>query len=81
MPIWSSRWCAVRSQIEGSVLRGGCPQLARLVDGLGFELTGKDLAAYVGITTTELASLRRQLKRRAAKARASCPSCTASVHG
>lgn len=40
---------------------------ARLIDGIGFNLRGRPLADFVGVTSEELATLRRSLKREAQK--------------
>jgi hypothetical protein len=40
---------------------------ARLIDGIGFNLRGRQLADFVGVTPEELPTLRRSLKREARK--------------
>lgn len=40
---------------------------ARLIDGIGFNLRGRQLAEFVGVTPEELPTLRRSLKREAQK--------------
>jgi hypothetical protein len=48
-------------------LTNGEPTMERLVDGIGSGLRGKHLADAVGVTEAELATLRRALKRDAAR--------------
>ncbi len=46
-------------------LHGGDPVMAKLVDAVGMNLRGRRIQQELGLGVTELASIRRRLKRRA----------------
>ncbi|MBW4331385.1 hypothetical protein KY084_10930 [Stakelama sp. CBK3Z-3] len=43
------------------------PRHAALIEGIGFDLRGRDLATFLGVSTSELATMRKALKRHAAR--------------
>ena len=47
------------------LLSAESPQQAALIDGIGFDLRGRALAEFLGVSTDELATARRKLKRHA----------------